>query len=234
MMAAPENPRAPAGETQGAWASAHAIAPGSRRGNTDRVDAILLQWLTVRPDLDPSPMGIIGRISQLARYFERSTASVMKNFGINEPQFAVLAALRRAPPEFVLSPTELYESLMVSSGAITNRVDRLEAAGLVRRKSSVNDGRALLVHLTPKGRAVIDRAIEAHLENESRLLERMTRAQREACTRSLRLLLASFESGEVRKSGRGGSPPIEGSVEPSAGHPVPEHGLADVTGMKSQ
>lgn len=160
----------------------------------DRVDAILAQWRLVRPELDPTPMGVIARISQLSRLFEASTAEVLAEFKLNEPQFGVLAALRRAAPGFTLSPTELYQSLMITSGAMTNRLDRLTSAGLVTRIPDETDGRSMLVALTAKGRAVVDQAVEAHLENESRLLEWMTKSEHEAFVRTLRRLLACFEN----------------------------------------
>jgi len=115
-------------------------------------------------------------------------------FKLNEPQFGVLAALRRATPDFTLSPTELYQSLMITSGAMTNRLDRLTSAGLVTRIPDETDGRSMLVALTAKGRAVVDRAVEAHLENESRLLEWMTKSEYAVLVRTLRRLLACFES----------------------------------------
>jgi DNA-binding MarR family transcriptional regulator len=173
-----------------------ATRPPARRVGTepDRVDAILAQWRVIRPELDPTPMGVIARISQLSRLFEASTAEVLAEFKLNEPQFGVLAALRRATPDFTLSPTELYQSLMITSGAMTNRLDRLTSAGLVTRIPDETDGRSMLVALTAKGRAVVDRAVEAHLENESRLLEWMTKSEYAVLVRTLRRLLACFES----------------------------------------
>ncbi|HET7518828.1 MAG TPA: MarR family transcriptional regulator, partial [Actinomycetes bacterium] len=122
----------------------------------DHVDHILEQWAQQRPDLDVSPMGIIGRMSRLSRFLERSIATVLGKYGLNEPQFAVLAALRRAGPPHCLSPTDLYNGLLVSSGAMTNRLDRLAAAGLVERVPDPGDGRSLLVALTGKGQQVIN------------------------------------------------------------------------------
>jgi DNA-binding MarR family transcriptional regulator len=119
----------------------------------DHVDHILEQWAQQRPDLDVSPMGIIGRMSRLSRFLERSIAAVLTRYGLNEPQFAVLAALRRAGPPHTLSPTDLYNGLLVSSGAMTNRLERLAAAGLVERVPDPADGRSLLAHRRRAGRA---------------------------------------------------------------------------------
>ncbi|HEX9123182.1 MAG TPA: MarR family transcriptional regulator, partial [Actinomycetota bacterium] len=99
----------------------------------DLVDRILEQWRRERPDLDTSPMAIIARISRLSRFLERQVEAVLQEHGLNESQFGVLAALRRAGPPYCLSPTALYNSLLISSGAMTNRLERLTAAGFVKR-----------------------------------------------------------------------------------------------------
>jgi DNA-binding MarR family transcriptional regulator len=159
----------------------------------DHVDHILEQWSHQRPDLDVSPMGIIGRMSRLSRFLEHSIAEVLARHGLNEPQFAVLAALRRAGPPHCLSPTDLYNSLLVSSGAMTNRLRRLEVAGLVKRMPDPHDGRGLLVALTPRGHRVVDEAVDAHTANEHRLLAALTASDRELLADLLRRLLLQFE-----------------------------------------
>jgi DNA-binding MarR family transcriptional regulator len=168
----------------------------------DHVDHILKQWAAVRPELDVSPMGIIGRMSRLSRFLERSIATVLSDHGLNEPQFAVLAALRRAGPPHCLSPTDLYNALLVSSGAMTNRLDRLAAAGLVRRVPDPTDGRSLLVQLTRKGQKVIDEAVAAHTENEHRLLASLAPAERRQLADLLRRLLLQFEDHSLPTSPR--------------------------------
>ena len=159
----------------------------------DHVDHILEQWAQQRPDLDVSPMGIIGRMSRLSRFLERSIAAVLTRYGLNEPQFAVLAALRRAGPPHTLSPTDLYNGLLVSSGAMTNRLERLAAAGLVERVPDPADGRSLLVALTGKGQRVINEAVAAHTANEHRLLSSLTATERAQLADVLRRLLLQFE-----------------------------------------
>ena len=159
----------------------------------DHVDHILDQWSRQRPGLDVSPMGIIGRMSRLSRFLEQSIAEVLGRCGLNEPQFAVLAALRRAGPPHCLSPTDLYNSLLVSSGAMTNRLRRLEVAGLVKRMPDPDDGRGLLVALTAKGHRAIDEAVDAHTANEHRLLAALTPPDRELLADLLRRLLLQFE-----------------------------------------
>jgi DNA-binding MarR family transcriptional regulator len=159
----------------------------------DHVDHIVEQWSLQRPDLDVSPMGIIGRMSRLSRFLEHSIAEVLARHGLNESQFAVLAALRRAGPPNCLSPTDLYNSLLVSSGAMTNRLRRLEEAGLVKRVPDPRDGRSLLVALTRKGHRLIDQAVEAHTANEHRLLAPLDPEDRKVLTDLLRRLLLQFE-----------------------------------------
>jgi DNA-binding MarR family transcriptional regulator len=159
----------------------------------DHVDHILEQWAQQRPDLDVSPMGIIGRMSRLSRFLERSIAAVLTRYGLNEPQFAVLAALRRAGPPHTLSPTDLYNGLLVSSGAMTNRLERLAAGGLVERVPDPGDGRSLLVALTAKGQKVINEAVAAHTANEHRLLSSLTATERAQLADVLRRLLLQFE-----------------------------------------
>jgi len=159
----------------------------------DHVDHIVRQWNRERPDLDVSPMTVIARMSRLSRFFERSIEEVLARYGLNESQFGVLAALRRAGPPFCLSPTQLYNSLLISSGAMTNRLERLTAMGLVERIPDPKDRRSVLVALTPAGRKVVDEALTAHVENEHRLLASLTQEERRTLARLLRKLLLGFE-----------------------------------------
>lgn len=161
----------------------------------DLVDRLLEQWRRERPDLDVSPMSVIARMSRLSRFLERSIGEVLATYGINESQFGVLAALRRAGPPYCLSPTALYNSLLISSGAMTNRLDRLTAASLVRRVPDPHDGRSVLVMLTPKGRRLVDEAVAAHAENERRLLKTLTPSESKTLAGLLRKLLIEFEDG---------------------------------------
>jgi DNA-binding MarR family transcriptional regulator len=159
----------------------------------DQVDRILEQWRRERPDLDTSPMSVIARISRLSRILERRIAEVLRAHGLNESQFGVLAALRRAGPPYCLSPTALYSSLLISSGAMTNRLDRLTASGLVRRIPDPSDRRSTLVQLTPKGLRLVEEAVAAHTENEQRLLAPLSPAERRTMADLLRKLLSEFE-----------------------------------------
>lgn len=159
----------------------------------DQVDRILRQWARERPDLDTSPMSVIARISRLSRILERRIEDVLEQHGLNEPQFGVLAALRRAGPPYCLSPTALYSSLLISSGAMTNRLDRLTALGLVRRVPDPGDRRSSLVQLTPKGLRIVERAVGAHTANEQALLSSLSVSQQRDLAKLLRTLLSGFE-----------------------------------------
>jgi DNA-binding MarR family transcriptional regulator len=163
----------------------------------DHVEQLLEQWRRERPDIDASPMGVVARISRLARILDRRVAEGYAEFGLNTAQFGVLAALRRAGPPYCLSPTALYSSLLVTSGAMTNRLERLTAAGYVRRVPDARDGRSLLVALTPKGKRLIDRVVTEHYDQERALLAALTDEQQHELAALLRVLLLSFEDHGV-------------------------------------
>ncbi len=159
----------------------------------DRVDRILAQWARERPDLDAAPMGIIGRVWRLARHTDRAVEAALAPTGLNSWEFDVLATLRRSGPPYALSPGALIDSLMITSGTMTNRIDHLERAGLVRRCPNPEDRRGLLVELTQDGRTRIDHALEVHVANEHRLLARLSAAERKQLAGLLRRWLQGFE-----------------------------------------
>lgn len=158
----------------------------------DPVDKIIGQWNTERPDLKVSPMGVIGRIWRLNRLLLREVEKVCAEFGLTHGEFDVLAVLRRSGPPFSLTPTELFKSLMLSSGAMTNRIDKLERAGYVRRAADSADRRGIKVFLTTEGFAVIDKAIESHVVNEHRLLKSLKEKEKNELAKILRKLLLSL------------------------------------------
>jgi DNA-binding MarR family transcriptional regulator len=162
--------------------------------NGDHIDNVIAQWGEVLPELDVSPMAVIARISVLCRLLERDLDVIYADFGLNRAQFGALAALRRAGSPYQLSPTALYNSLLITSGAVTNRIARLTAAGLVRRVPDPNDGRSLLVALTPKGRRLIDRVLKRHFARERELLA-LVPSEREELGGLLRKLLLLLEAG---------------------------------------
>lgn len=153
---------------------------------TDRVDALTAQWQTERPDIDVSPMQVIGRLHRLADHLRDELLAVYRRYGLGEGEFDILAALRRAGEPFAAAPGELARHTMVTSGAVTKRVDRLLASGLVVRDDDADDGRARVIRLTPAGRRVIDEAFTAHMANEQRLLAGLDAEQRRALEALLR------------------------------------------------
>jgi DNA-binding MarR family transcriptional regulator len=146
----------------------------------DRVDRIQAEWRRERPDLDVAPQGVIGRLHRMSAQLTGSLLEVYREFGLGEGEFDVLATLRRAGAPYQRAPGELAEHTMVTTGAMTKRLDRLEAAGLVVRRPAENDGRARVVALTPRGLELIDAAFTAHMANEHRLLEPLSAADRAA------------------------------------------------------
>ena len=171
----------------------------------DHVDLILEQWSGQRPDLDPSPMGVIARLFRLTRVLERKIDEVFSEFGLIQSGFTVLAALRRAGPPHQLSPSKLHDSLLVSSGAMTNRIDRLEARGLVERVTHPNDRRSVLVALTDEGRTLVDEAVEAVITAEVIMLRTLTSDEQITLTALLRKLSIqhepSWKGGGTRGNG---------------------------------
>ena len=161
--------------------------------NEDHVSTILAQWAAERPDLDASPMGIIGRISRLSLVVEKELEPVFAQFDLNHWSFDMLATLRRAGAPYRLSPTELFRSMMVTSGTMTNRIDRLAEKGLVRRVPDPEDRRGILVELTDQGRELIDSVVISHVANEARLLQSLSRQEQQTLAALLRKLLSSLE-----------------------------------------
>lgn len=158
----------------------------------DRIDAILAQWKRERPELDTRPMGLIGRIQRAASAMRPLLDATHEASGLQGDTFDVLAALRRAGPPYQLTPTELYREMMLSSGAMTARVDKLEAAGLVTRKPDASDRRGTLVCLTSKGKALIDAATEKHVANEKRLVSSLSVREAQQLNELLRKLLIAL------------------------------------------
>ncbi|VWB62995.1 MarR family transcriptional regulator [Burkholderia lata] len=136
----------------------------------DHVDRVVAQWRHERPELDVASMEIFGRLARLAKHCEKARTEALSPFGFKEGEFDVLATLRRAGKPYELSPTQLYRSLMITSGAITNRLMRLEQADLVERVPNPQDGRGLAVRLTPAGLELIDRAVHVHVDTQNLLL----------------------------------------------------------------
>ena len=160
----------------------------------DHVDEIVAQWAAERPDLDSEPLHVVGRISRLSDVIDDQLRPVFSAFGLGDGDFDVLATLRRNGAPFELTPTELAARTMVTSGAVSKRVDRLAGAGLVERRVSDADARGRHVRLTDRGRALIDQAYPVHLRNEARLLAGLSSAERDQLAALLRKVGASMEA----------------------------------------
>ncbi|KGM10198.1 MarR family transcriptional regulator [Cellulomonas carbonis] len=184
-----------AGSTAGSTPAARGAASvASGPVPRDGVDRIRDQWARERPELDTEAMGIFGRVYRLARVAGDAVAAAYAEFGITRADFDVLATLRRSGEPFALSPTQLTASLMLTSGGVTGRVDRLEGLGLVRRAPSPSDRRSLVVSLTEEGRELVDRALVAGLEVQQGLLAGVAEDRRPLLDGLLRELLASADA----------------------------------------
>jgi DNA-binding MarR family transcriptional regulator len=157
----------------------------------DEVDRIVAQWKRVHPDLDVSPARVIQRITRAYRLQSGSFEDVFARYGLTWGEHLVLAALRRAGPPYRMNPTTLFDTMVLSSGAMTNRLDRLEEKGLVRRLPDPTDRRGRLVELTTKGRQLVDKSVVDHFANEKRLLSGLSASDREKLADLLRKLLLS-------------------------------------------
>jgi DNA-binding MarR family transcriptional regulator len=159
----------------------------------DRADVAVEQWARERPDLRPLPMAVFGRLSEAAeRVMREHMNPVFAEVGLQPGEFDVLATLRRSGEPYMLSPTRLYEAAMISSGGMTDRLDRLERAGLVERRPDPKDRRGKLIALTDAGRRLIDETIGRHVANEERLLSSLTQAEQETLDALLRKLIAGL------------------------------------------
>jgi DNA-binding MarR family transcriptional regulator len=159
----------------------------------DHVAAILEAWRAERPGLDVSPVAIFGRITRIERYQVMALREVYRRNQIDAGEYDVLAALRRSGPGYRLTPTELYRSVLVTSATMTERLDRLESRKLIRRRPAARDRRSVLVELTARGRAVIDRALADLLSTEAGLLEGLPLKDRSALAGLLGKLAAVLE-----------------------------------------
>ena len=162
------------------------------RGPGDHVERVLEQWRAERPDLDASPMGIVGRIQRASRLLERELGENFARHGLQLYEFDVLATLRRSGPPYRLSAGALSASSMVSAGAITNRIDRLVARGLVTRETDPANRRSVVISLTDEGWALVDRVLVDHVACEERLLSGLGGEGRDHLAALLRELLVAL------------------------------------------
>jgi DNA-binding MarR family transcriptional regulator len=167
------------------------MSPAPAARPRDTVDRIVEQWRVERPDLDHAPVAVIGRISRLSRLIDKRLTESFARFDLEPWMYDVLASLRRAGEPFELYAGDLVRHTMVTTGAITNRIDRLEERGLVQRVAAA-DRRKVIIRLTPAGRAVVDEVIVAHHATEREILGVLTDGQRRELEGVLRTLLVGL------------------------------------------
>jgi DNA-binding MarR family transcriptional regulator len=175
----------------------------------DAIDRIVEEWNRERPDLDVSPTHILQRITRIYLLQSAAFAEVFGRYGVSFGEYEVLAALVRSGAPYRLSPGRLAGAMVLSSGATTNRIDKLEEAGLVERMPDPDDRRGIMVVLTDKGRTVVDEALVAHLANEERLLGGLSATDRRQLTTLLRKLLTSEPFAILRPVPANGSDAAE-------------------------
>jgi DNA-binding MarR family transcriptional regulator len=161
----------------------------------DRADMAVEQWSRERPDLPSLPMAIFGRLSDANERIMRDHMNpLFAQAGLQPGEFDVLATLRRSGEPYILSPTRLYEALMISSGGMTDRLDRLERAEFVVRRPDPNDRRGKLIALTESGKHIIDETLGRHVANEQRMLSVLTIVEQENLNTLLKKLIAGLNS----------------------------------------
>ena len=174
--------------------SARADRAGAVADLRDEVDDLVAGWRAERPDLDVDPLQVLSRVSRLARHLDRARRTAFAAHGLETWEFDVLSALRRRGTPYQLSPGSLLRATLVTSGTMTNRIDRMAESGLVRRLPDPQDKRGVLVELTDRGRTVVDAALADLLDHERDLLAGLDDEDREQLASLLRRLLSPFDS----------------------------------------
>jgi DNA-binding MarR family transcriptional regulator len=159
----------------------------------DEVDRLVAAWARERPDLDVRPLEVLSRVTRLARHLDRARRTAFAKHDLEVWEFDVLAALRRAGSPYVLSPGQLLAQTLVTSGTMTNRIDRLESRGLVQRRPDPDDRRGVHVRLTARGKDRADAALADLLAREKELLAGLSSRQQDALSDLLRELVTPFE-----------------------------------------
>jgi DNA-binding MarR family transcriptional regulator len=168
--------------------------PGTQVGR-DEVDDLVAAWRRERPDLDVAPLEVLSRVTRLARHLDRARGQAFSRHGLEGWEFDVLAALRRSGDPYRLSPGRLLQQTLVTSGTMTNRIDRLAARGLVERHPSPDDRRSVMVQLTEAGATKVDAALIDLLAHERAILAELDAGDLESLTTVLRRMLLPFYRG---------------------------------------
>jgi DNA-binding MarR family transcriptional regulator len=161
----------------------------------DIVDEVVHQWRTERPDLDAMPLAVVGRILRLAGHLEQRANEVLTPFDLAIWAFDVLGTLRRSGPPYAMTPSQLTRSAMLTSGAMTNRIDRLEEKGLVERRRSSEDRRSLQVRLTAKGLKLVEEAVPVRLQEAKQALRGISAQDQKVLANLLRKMILGLEAG---------------------------------------
>jgi DNA-binding MarR family transcriptional regulator len=160
----------------------------------DHIDRVRAQWAREHPELDTGPISVVARLGRAAHYIDQGHAEFFGRHGLSRADWDVLASLRREGAPYSLSPTGLYRALMRTSGAMSQRLARLEREGLIERRLDPADRRGIVVTLTTKGRRLVDRLAADHLANERRLLAPLSKKDQEALAGLLKKLLLAYEA----------------------------------------
>ena len=160
---------------------------------TDKVDEIVKQWHKERPDIDTGPIEVIGRLVRTNHFIFPPLEQVYKEFGLNFGEFDVLATILRSGAPYTLTPGQLLSSVMITSGALTNRLNKLEKGNLINRSPDPKDGRSIQIKITTKGKNLISQVIESHLKIEKQILECLSPQERTDLASLLKKILLTFE-----------------------------------------
>jgi len=160
----------------------------------DEVDRLVASWRRERPDVDVEPLEVLSRVSRLARHLDLARREAFGRHDLEPWEFDVLAALRRAGDPYTLSPGDLLRQNLVSSGTMTNRLDRLESRGLLRREPDPHDRRGVRAVLTTEGRAAVDSALDDLLDHERQILATLDDRERSDLAATLRALISPFDN----------------------------------------
>ncbi|MGF1755638.1 MarR family transcriptional regulator [Vibrio makurazakiensis] len=159
----------------------------------DAIDRVVEQWAKEKPELETEPMAMMGRIMRIAKYMETQVADLHKKYDMKLGEFDVLATLRRSGKPYRLTPSELIETMMLTSGAMTNRLDKLEAKGLIVRAHSKEDRRSVTVELTRDGLVLIDQMMTEHVETQKKLVKSLSASQKKNTNQLLKTWLSAYE-----------------------------------------
>lgn len=159
----------------------------------DDVDKIITQWNRERPELDVKPMALIGRLRRVSNRLTKGMGKTFEAYGLNDASFDVLATLRRSGAPYALSPGDLMDTMMITSGTMTNRIDQLVKRDLVERIANQQDARSVTIKLTEKGFELIETVVKAHVQTQHELVSKLSLDERKALDRLLGVFLAGFE-----------------------------------------